>query len=311
MRPLPALHRDLARALRTGPFSAALHLAIEARGLRLDEVHDRLGAEGVMVSLATLSYWRRGHRRPEGADSVRAVSALEHILELPEGALSSQLVSPQRARRRTPFETAETGISNLWARPESIIGLLSDLDSLRRSQIETMSLHEIYFVGPDRQESAMTVRQVFRVKEDNVTSSTVIYCQDDVSAPPPVFTAIRGCRTGRVRNDRATGAAAVEFIFDRVLNAGDMAAVEYHISLASTVPAVDYHRNMPTDVSLYVLEVQFSSRALPARCFRYEKRSESAPPQGKRELWIGSAASATTIVTDARAGVVGVCWEWE
>jgi hypothetical protein len=53
------LGRDLAHAHRTGPFSAALHLAIEDRGIRPEEIQERLSAAGVSVSLATLSYWRR------------------------------------------------------------------------------------------------------------------------------------------------------------------------------------------------------------------------------------------------------------
>jgi hypothetical protein len=85
------LEQELARALRTGPFSAVLHLALESSGLTLDEVRSRLADSGSQVSMATLSYWRRGHSRPERPDSLPPVHLLEGVLGLPADALTSHL----------------------------------------------------------------------------------------------------------------------------------------------------------------------------------------------------------------------------
>lgn len=60
------LSRQASAALRSGPFHRALDLTIRDRGLTLDTVHRRLAAHGAAVSLASLSYWRNGHRRPGG-----------------------------------------------------------------------------------------------------------------------------------------------------------------------------------------------------------------------------------------------------
>src|SRR6188768_24036 len=119
---------DLAHALRTGPFSAALHLAIEDRGLRLEELQERLSAGGVSVSLAMLSYWRRGRSQPERPESLRAVQLLEEILRLPTGSLSAQL-GPRRPRGRWPKQPpGKLDVDRLFVDGESVIRIMSELD---------------------------------------------------------------------------------------------------------------------------------------------------------------------------------------
>src|SRR4051794_22448315 len=93
------VRHELELALRNGPFPAALHLAIEASGLTLEEIRDWLGERGAHLSIATLSYWRRGRSRPERAASMLAVRLLEELLGLPPNALMS-LLGPRRVRGR-------------------------------------------------------------------------------------------------------------------------------------------------------------------------------------------------------------------
>ena len=57
-------------------FAASFRDAINARGLTLARLHEQLRARGNSVSMATLSYWRSGARRPEGAQSMAALSDL-------------------------------------------------------------------------------------------------------------------------------------------------------------------------------------------------------------------------------------------
>src|SRR5688572_19025868 len=85
-------HADVATAeldsvLRGGPFHVALRAAIAARGLPLQRVQHHLSRHGVKVGVTSLSYWQQGARRPQRPESLRAVRALEEILELPEESL--------------------------------------------------------------------------------------------------------------------------------------------------------------------------------------------------------------------------------
>ncbi|KIF01860.1 hypothetical protein PL81_33240, partial [Streptomyces sp. RSD-27] len=79
----PADTADLGRLLRGGPFHLALRAALAARGLPLHRVQHRLAARGIKLGVTSLSYWQQGARRPRHRESLRAVSALEEILDLP------------------------------------------------------------------------------------------------------------------------------------------------------------------------------------------------------------------------------------
>lgn len=104
-------------------FAGALRRALDHRGLTLTAVHALLADHGNPISIATLSYWRSGQRRPEAAASLSAVDDLEQILGLDPGTLSS-LVNPtarlgvqpeplvpfeERARRETEETFAALG----------------------------------------------------------------------------------------------------------------------------------------------------------------------------------------------------------
>ncbi|TDD41467.1 hypothetical protein [Saccharopolyspora elongata] len=43
----------------------------------LEGLRGRLARRGIKVSLASLSYWQQGRSRPERADSLRALRAIE------------------------------------------------------------------------------------------------------------------------------------------------------------------------------------------------------------------------------------------
>ncbi len=170
MEPLRAetLRRDLAHALRTGPFSAVLHLAIEASGLRLEDIQERLAAQGISVSLTTLSYWRRGRSRPEKPDSLRAVRLLEQILGLSAESLIAQL-GPRRPRGRwLSHPPGFLDIDRLFEDSTSIQKMMDELDNRMPSELTRLSLHDLYLVGAARQEISLTTRQVLRANVDRV-----------------------------------------------------------------------------------------------------------------------------------------------
>ncbi|PRX50171.1 hypothetical protein B0I33_102290 [Prauserella shujinwangii] len=86
---------ELRAVLATGPFADALRAAIRARGLGLERIQYRLRLEGATVSMATLSHWQSGRRRPERRQSLVVLRHLEDVLELPRGSLF-RLVSEKR-----------------------------------------------------------------------------------------------------------------------------------------------------------------------------------------------------------------------
>lgn len=99
---------ELDSALRGGPFHVALRAAIAARGLPLQRVQHHLTRYGVKVGVTSLSYWQQGARRPQRPESLRAVRALEEILQLPEESLIRLLAEAEErsvAQRPPPART--------------------------------------------------------------------------------------------------------------------------------------------------------------------------------------------------------------
>lgn len=305
------LQRDLAHAIRTGPFSAVLHLAIESSGMRLEQIQEKLGAHGISVSLTTLSYWRRGRSRPERPDSLRAVRLLEEILTLPAESLISQL-GPRRPRGRwLSYPPGFLDIDRLFEDSTSVSKMLGELDNRMHHELTRLSLHDLYVVGAQRQEISLTTRQVLRANVDRVSRAVGVFRTDDTSGPEMKVTALRNCRVGRIRTDVVGGLLAAELIFDRVLSAGETAVVEYEFLSASVEPAENYYRAFAGPVGDFVLQVQFDPTAVPARCYRFERRAVGAPDQGVREVWIGNTHGAHLVAHDIPPGIMGMRWEWQ
>ncbi|WP_230421021.1 helix-turn-helix domain-containing protein [Actinomadura soli] len=80
-------------------FDRALRGAIRARGQSLERLHVKLAERGIHVSMASLGNWQRGRCRPERSQSLRAVRALEEILDLAPYSLAV-LLGPRRPRGR-------------------------------------------------------------------------------------------------------------------------------------------------------------------------------------------------------------------
>lgn len=305
------LRRDLAHAMRTGPFSAVLHLAIESSMMRLEEIQERLAAQGISVSLTTLSYWRRGRSRPERPESMRAVRLLEDILGLPAESLISQL-GPRRPRGRwLSHPPGSIDIDRLFQDSGSVAKMLDELDNRMHHELTRMSMHDLYLVGPKRQEISLTVRQVLRANVDRVSRAVAVFRTDDTTRPPIRINAVRSCRVGRVRSDVEGGLIAAELIFDRVLAHGETVVVEYEFVTVSAEPTNIYFRGFAGPVGEYVLQIQFDPTAVPARVFRFERRGVSAPDQGVHEVWVGTTHGVHFVAYDVPPGIMGMRWEWE
>jgi hypothetical protein len=107
------------------------------------------------------------------------------------------------------------------------------------------------------------------------------------------------------------GLLAAELIFDRVLSAGETVVVEYEFLSPSVEPANYYHRAFAGPVGEFVLQVQFDPLAVPARCYRFERRTATAPDQGVKEIWIGNTHGAHLVAYDVPPGIMGMRWEWQ
>ncbi|MFC0624609.1 XRE family transcriptional regulator [Kribbella deserti] len=303
------VRRELALALRSGPFPAALHLAIEVSGLTLDQIRDWLGDHGAHLSVATLSYWRRGRSRPERAASLRAVHLLEQLLELPPDGLVS-LLGPKRARGRwIGHSPGSLDFRQLYAdsRPEDLLNAvgLPHGGALRR-----VSTHVTVRIGADRKVHSIKVRELVRAAVDRVSRCCVMYFAEEQPDHPPELTGVEYARVGRLGTDRRIGLIAAELILDRVLEQGEPALLEYEWRFEPSMYIVNYEHRFVDPIREYVLQTRFEPGVAPARCHRYDRRTVAAPEGNTQELWIGASNTALLAETDVASGIVGMRWTW-
>lgn len=304
-----ALHEQLTDALRDGPFSRALALAIEARGLSLQRLQDRLAAGGVHLSTTTLSYWRTGRSRPERAASLLGVQVLERVLGLSATALTG-LLGPRRPRGRWVRPAPGVfRVEQLLPMSEVAARLADQLEMPKAPELDRLCVTDQLWIGPDRTVRRMVVRQVLRAVSDRVTRSFVLHYGEH-SMHTPSLVATRHCRVGRVRTDTESRFLGVELILDRVLTPGDTTILEYELDPAHCADA-HFERSFRSPAHQHILQVQFDPAAVPTRCVSYRRGGQDAADEDSQDAWINQELVAHVVRVGMSPGLYGMRWEWD
>ncbi|MEZ7007840.1 hypothetical protein [Streptomyces sp. AD55] len=303
---------ELDAALRGGPFHVALRAAIAARGLPLQRVQHHLSRRGVKVGVTSLSYWQQGARRPQRPESLRAVRALEEILQLPEESLIRLLVEPEEspsgAHHTTRSYRALVAASGVLER------LLAELGhSPADSGLHTLGHHERVRIGADRALAGRDSQHIVRAHRDGVDRFLAVHHGDPGCVPARMGVhALENCRTGRVRTHHDTGVLVAELLFDTRLRTGDTHLFRYAVEDGTAGVSREYVRGFGGAGGQYALQVRFEPAALPARCHRFTQYSAAAPRGGLRELELsGPHHSVHLVESRVRSGVLGIGWDWE
>ncbi|MEV7191797.1 hypothetical protein AB0N81_08305 [Streptomyces sp. NPDC093510] len=302
---------ELTAALRTGPFHIALRTAITVRRLPLQRVRHHLAQHGVNVGVTSLSYWQQGARRPQRAESLRAVRALEEILQLPEESLIRLLVRPaERADRARP---AARSYRSLVEASDVLRSLLTELGSPLDGGLHTIGHHERVRIGAGRELVGRESQHIVRAHRDGVDRYVAIHHGDPGCAPDRVrVRALENCRTGRVRWHQGTGVLVAELLFDARLRAGDTHLFGYGFEDGTAGAATEYMRGFTYAGGQYALQIRYDEAALPVRCHRFTQHSAAAPRGGRQELTLsGSHRSVHVVEPQVRAGILGIAWDWE
>ncbi|SES48688.1 hypothetical protein SAMN04487818_12120 [Actinokineospora terrae] len=301
------LSAELAAALRAGPFDRALDLAIRRRGLSLEAVQRRVALRGATVSQATLSYWRRGGRRPDGDRSLRAVRALEDSLGLPRTALE-RLISP--TRHRVAEDTA-AGLASALDLTTAAIESCDGIDLAGNTRLALMSLHQHVHIGADRTEQRVRTEVVATARVNGVDRWVCFFHPQDGDGHHPTLRTTECCSPARVRTDPESELLAVELRFDYPLRAGDTYVYAYEIGYDGPPPPTDYAQyGLRTPARQLLIQVSFDRDQPPVRCYRYYK-SPSGLSSNDTELPLGPSMTTHIAVPDAPPGVHGIRWEWD
>ncbi|MEU3728806.1 hypothetical protein AB0E81_05230 [Streptomyces sp. NPDC033538] len=311
-QPLDVATAELDSVLRGGPFHVALRAAIAARGLPLQRVRHHLSRHGVKVGVTSLSYWQQGARRPQRPESLRAVRALEEILQLPEESLIRLLAEadedtadrPPAARSYRAHMAASGVLDRLLAElghPSSDGG------------VHTLAHHERIRIGSRRELAGHESHHIVRAHRDGVDRFVAVHRGDAGCAPARMAVhALENCRTGRVRTHDDTGVLVTELLFDTRLRAGDTFLFRYGVEDGTAGVSHEYVRGFGSAGGQYALQVRFDSAALPARCHRFTQHSPAAPRGGRQELTLsGRHHSVHLVEPRVRSGMLGIGWDWE
>ncbi|MFR9798671.1 hypothetical protein ACL02U_22660 [Streptomyces sp. MS06] len=302
---------ELDTALSGGPFHVALRAAIAARGLPLQRVQHHLSRHGVKVGVTSLSYWQQGARRPQRPESLRAVRALEEILQLPEESLIRLL--------------AETGGQSASGRPASrsyrslveasgvLERMLAELEAAPGDGLQTLGHHERVRIGARRELLRREAHHIVRAHRDGVDRFVAVHHGDPGCVPERMTVrALENCRTGRVLLHHDTGVLVAELLFDTRLRSGETFLFRYGVEDGTADVCREYLRGVGGAGGQYALQVRFDERALPVRCHRFAQHSPAAPRSGRQELPLSERHRSVHLVEPrARSGIVGIGWEWE
>ncbi|GGJ54236.1 hypothetical protein [Streptomyces brasiliensis] len=301
---------ELDTALRGGPFHVALRAAIAARGLPLQRVQHHLSRYGVKVGVTSLSYWQQGARRPQRPESLRAVRALEEILQLPDESLIRLL--------------AETDESSAGRRPavrsyRSLVEATGVLDRLHTELgwsldggLQALGHHERIRIGAHRRLTGLESHHIVRAHRDGADRFVAVHHGDPGCAPERMTVhALENCRTGRVRVDQDTGVLVAELLFGTRLHSGDTYLFRYAVEDGTAGASREYVRGFDFPGGQYALQVRFDASAVPVRCHRFAQHSAAAPRRGRHELpLIGPHRSVHLVEPRVRPGLVGIAWDW-
>jgi hypothetical protein len=298
---------DLARLLASGPFPAALRTAIAHSGLSLDRIQYRLRQHGTPVSLATLSSWQSGRRRPERAASMAALDRLEHIVAVPPGALAA-LLGPRRPRGRNVYTEAPE-LADLYQDADPIARLLTEFDTSSDDRLVRLSQYERLKIGPDGTLRELYSRALVRAAADGVSSSIVIDQADAGNAS--VIRPLRGCTLGAVRTQPEAGLTIAELRLPRPLRRGEPLVMEYVVEFTAPFPRDnDSTRRLRLPIREHVIDVEFTRPMLPARCVQFTVPQHDDAVETERVLTLDERDRVCAMAIDLDPCVIGVRWEW-
>ncbi|MFH8369860.1 hypothetical protein [Streptomyces sp. NPDC018031] len=303
-----AAEEELALALRTGPFHRALRTALTVRGLALHRVQHRLAQRGVHVAVASLSYWQQGARVPRRAESLRAVRALEDILQLPPQALTRLLAPAPAADGRPPVRSYRT----LLEKSESVARLIAELDSPSSTGLRTLCHLERIRIGSRRELSVRESQHVVRAQRDGVDRFLVIH-QGELGCEPRRMRirATDDCRLGRSRWDTGAGVLVAELLFDTRLRTGDTHVFGFAVQDGTGGESTEWFKCFPCAGGHYTLQVRFDPGALPVRCRRFAQGPVGGARTSQGELTVsGQHRTVHLAEQDVRPGTLGIDWDW-
>ncbi|MGN7948778.1 hypothetical protein ACTJKH_08540 [Microbacterium sp. 22215] len=285
-------------------FAASFRDAINARGLTLARLHEQLRARGNSVSMATLSYWRSGARRPEGAQSMAALSDIEQLLHLEPGSLTALLGTTNRTGPLGPnqFPLDEQELEQ--AVKDAFAALGAEYPDTSRE----LTTHSVTDVDADGNVSYSITRSIVQSTVGTVSSIPFLEMTPGVSTPAPIISAVAGGRIAARYSHPNGEVHGVLFELDVPLTAPSTSMVEWSVQYPPGYPP---QRETGHAVARQCRELlvwtRFHPDALPDRI---EERAETPAGIKTTELSLEGRNSVHQVRRAFGPGLLGVSWSY-
>ncbi|PRB18535.1 hypothetical protein [Microbacterium sp. MYb62] len=270
---------------RPGPdsFASALRDAINSKPVTLSWLQRQLKARGNFVSMATLSYWRSGARRPEGVQSLAALADIEDLLGLDGGALSRLL--------RTTNRTGPLGPNQFPIDEEELeLAVIEAFQALGAEYPDTsreLTTHSVTDVGPDGNVAYSITRSIVQSTVGTITSIPFLEITPGVRTPAPVLTAVSGGRIAARYSHPDGEVHGVLFELDVPLTAPETAMVEWSAEYPPDYPETrDTGHALAQKARELLVWTRFHPDAIPDWCEEHVETPEGVtmtplpPPRG-------------------------------
>ncbi|WP_322937534.1 hypothetical protein [Nocardioides bizhenqiangii] len=283
-------------------FAVALRAAIAARQVSLVWLRDRLTDRGNPVSLTTLSYWRSGHRHPEGAGSHAAIREIEELLGLPEDALAS-LIGPTRrvgplAAPVPPFEARPVS----EAAEETTAALRAPTGVFR--ELTTQVVADVDESGVLRRR---WIRMVLQVTSGTVGEYPWVEIVEGYDGPP-VFSDAAGARLTRTYDHPSGTAYGVVLELERPVTAPDTAVLEWVTDYPyDDVPTPECMHGRSRPGGDLLMWVRFHPDRLPTWWGEFTDADVAPVPRRT----VGPGSTAHVFRRSFGPGVFGLRWGFE
>lgn len=204
-------------------FAAAFRALIAVRGMSLSSLQRRLAAQGDPVSMATLSYWRSGARRPEGAPSLSVVAGIEDILGVDSGALA-RLIRPAPRVGRVLKPEPMFGTSTMHSDLEETARALGTVE---QAALRDLSVSITAHVATNGDLIRTRTSAVVQATAGRLTEVPVYDVVDPEDKAAKVITDVIGARVDRSFRHPGGRIICDVLAFDDPVPAGETAVVEY------------------------------------------------------------------------------------
>jgi hypothetical protein len=251
------------RGSSSDAFAGALRDAINAKDVTLSWLQQQLKRRGNRVSIATLSYWRSGARRPEGVQSLAALADIEELLGLADGDLSRQLPSTKRTGPLGPAqfpidqEDIEQAVKDAYAA----------LGAAYPDTSREVTTHSVTDVDAHGNVSYCITRSVLQATSGTMTSTPFLELTPGLRTPAPIFEAVSGGRISHRYSHVSEEVHGVLFELDAPLTAPDTAMVEWSVAYPPDYPPTrETGHGVARQCRELLVWVRFHPDALPDWC---------------------------------------------